>query len=64
MAAALGGREESATEWVTGCVEEEGEWLDGGEDGNTKSERKMDDGGGDDRGGGRGGGATEVGAGV
>ena len=39
-----------------GCVEEEGEWLDGGEDGNTKSEREMDDGGG--------GGATEVGAGV
>ena len=59
MAAAFGGRKESAgAVWVAGCVVEEEEWLGGGgEDGNTKSERETADGGGD------GGGASEVGAG-
>ncbi len=51
MAAALGGRKESAGEWVAGCVVGGEEWLDGGgEDGNTKAEREMDEGGGGRRG--------------
>ena len=59
MAAAFGGRKESAgAVWVAGCVVGEEKWLDGGgEDGNTKSEKEMDEGGGE------GGGAADVEAG-